>query len=239
MKTSTASIFFCVLSSVLLSALAVEIPESLRQGGVDDIVASATRKVRDNGCDPNVCFALDGSGSITTRQFELQKDFVELVSAVISTDPEGTYSAVQYGLGLRSITRRPTSNIERFLYAVNGARQIKSSSTFIAPGIANCIRQLRGRRFRGEPKKIVLLGDGQANFDSTLLLSPANLVRRWKNRDSANAVCGVAVNFQSIDDWAAIVGGRRNVVRVGQWERLVYSLEDLVVDVCGWKNLEF
>lgn len=203
------------------------------------LIGKGKKAVKDNGCDPNVCFALDGSGSIDDDEWIKQKDFVQLVAAIISADPEGTYGAVQYGKGLKGITFRQTPDIDAFLDKVESAVQMKSDVTFMAPGIASCIRMLDRPQFDNEPKKIVIIGDGDDNFDSKWWhLKPKGIISDWKLKSNTNAVCGVAVNWWDVSNFEQIVG-TGNVFKVKDWSELLTALEKLVIDICGWDQLQF
>lgn len=216
----------------------MKLPNSFMHGS-GGAVNRSRELVFANGCDPNVCFALDGSRSVSDEDFELQKDFVQLVAATISVDPEGTYSAVQYGLGLKRISSA-TASIGSFLDRVEDSPQMKARSTFLAPGIGYCIRALGQKRFKNEPKKIVLIGDGSTNYDSkSPPLDPTSIIRRWKKQSKTHSLSAVAVNFDDISMWKKLVGGRKHVFTVNQWFQLLNVLEKLVIDICDLENLEF
>eukprot|EP00171_Calliarthron_tuberculosum_P002252 IDg2252t1 len=51
---------------------------------------------RVGGCSANICFAIDGSGSITRTEFENQKNFILDVASVISVNNAAKFAAVQY-----------------------------------------------------------------------------------------------------------------------------------------------
>lgn len=230
-------LILCTFILAVIGAHALNIPDSLVH--MSATAKNMRKKVLENGCDPNICFALDGSRSISSADYILEKDFVQLVASIVSADPDGTYSAVQYGFGLERISS-PTADIDSFLDDVEFSTQLQSKTTFLAPAINFCIRALGKSRFKGEPKKIVLLGDGGTNYDSRRYqLSPAKIIRQWKKQSSAHSASAVAVNFKDISMWKPIVGGRNHVFRVTEWLELVDVLADLVVDICGWDKLDF
>lgn len=130
-------------------------------------------------------------------------------------------------------------NIERFLWKIGVARQTKSGSTFIAPRLGS-IRQIRRRMFHREPKKIILLGDGRSNFYAwRSLLYPASIVWPWLRKSDAHAVCAIDVHLSDVMEWEKIVGRKDNVFKVGEWLELLMVLGDVVIDIYGWKDLEF
>lgn len=199
--------------------------------------ARLVRTVAERGCDPNVCFALDGSGSITDAEYELQKDFVKLVAGTISADPGAQFAAVQYGISLERLTPRLTSDADKFILDISGSEHSKASSTFIAPGLGYCIRQFR--RTAGEANKIVLLGDGRSNLDSrNPPLDPASIASTWLSRGDNNAICAIAVHYDDIAPMTSIVGDGR-VFQVADWLEVTFVLDDLVTEICGWDAVEF
>lgn len=233
------SISVLLTSLVAFFSLAFSFSTSLSQLSTLSSRANKTRAmVRSRGCNPHICFALDGSRSILGKEYRLQKAFVKLVASTVSSDPDGSFSAVQYGRSPVRITRRATNNISKFLRAVDASRHMKARSTLIAPGFWNCIRQMG--RFPGQPKKIVLLGDGRTTFDTRRPPhDPASVIKRWKRESAGNGVCAVAVNFQDISSWTDIVGGSTHVYKTTQWLNVVEVFGKLVADVCGWDDAEF
>lgn len=193
--------------------------------------AGVARRLLD-GCDPNICFALDGSGSIGFRDYENQKEFVLLLTAIIGANDKATFSAVQYGF-----VNEPISNIdgnaERFIDKLLGSTYQAAPETFVGAGLGFCISQL-GRR-RGEPAKIVIFGDGGATLGGLSgPLSPASLADFFRGRSPANRVCAVAVNFPSKPPlFVDIVGGERNLVTdVNGWPLILNQLRELIRTIC-------
>lgn len=193
--------------------------------------AGVARRLLD-GCDPNICFALDGSGSIGLEHYEFQKQFVLLLAAIIGANDDATFSAVQYGFVNERISNLD-GNAERFIDKLLASEYQAAPESFVGAGIGFCIRQL-GRR-RGEPAKIVLFGDGGASLGGlTGPLSPASLADFFRRRSPANRVCAVVVNYPSKPPlFVDIVGGERNLVTdVTGWQLILNQLSDLVRTIC-------
>lgn len=112
-------------------------------------------------CGRPLCFALDGSASIPTADFEFQRDLISLLASLAAIDTEAEFSAVQYGLATSAISL-PTTNITLFLERLSLSSQVNASRTFIAAGLASCLRQVR--RSNETTGIILVLGDGRANF---------------------------------------------------------------------------
>ncbi|CAN8073469.1 unnamed protein product [Agarophyton chilense] len=113
-------------------------------------------------CNVNICFAIDGSGSINRDEFEIQKDLILDVVSVISTENAGSlqFAAVQYGT--RPIPISPlTTDFSGFLLSVARTLSVTSPSSSLDTGIAYCevelMKQTDANSF------IVLLGDFRDN----------------------------------------------------------------------------
>lgn len=195
--------------------------------------AGVARRLLD-GCDPNICFALDGSGSIGFENYEVQKEFVLLLTAIIGANDKATFAAVQYGFINEPISS-VDGNAERFIQKLLTSEYQGASKTFVGAGLGYCISQL-GRK-RGEPAKIVLFGDGGASLGGlTGPLSPASLADFFRGRSPANRVCAVAVNYPHKPPlFVDIVGGEehRNLVTdVEGWPLILNQLRDLIRTIC-------
>lgn len=195
--------------------------------------AGVARRLLD-GCDPNICFALDGSGSIGFRNYEIQKEFVLLIAAIVGANDKATFSAVQYGFVNEQISN-VDGNAERFIQKLLVSEYQAATETFVGAGLGFCISQL-GRK-RGEPAKIVIFGDGGATLGGlTGPLSPASLADFFRRRSPANRVCAVAVNFPSKPPlFVDIVGGEANrslVTDVEGWPLILNQLRDLIRSIC-------
>jgi len=114
------------------------------------LTARVTRKLRhlqrsiitNGGCNVKMCFALDGSGSISRAEYRLQQEFVQIIAAVASVDGAASFSAVQYGLrnvGISSLT----SDIGDFITSVGTSELEKAPRTFVAAGLGFCIQEVR------------------------------------------------------------------------------------------------
>lgn len=187
-----------------------------------------------DGCDPNVCFALDGSGSLGPDNYEIQRQFVLLLAAIIGANPRASFAAVQYGL-----VNVPISNLDRnaprFIQKLLSSQYQGAPTTFVGAGLAACISQLLRRR--GEPAKLVIFGDGGANIGAeTGPLSPPSLADFFRRRSPANRICAVAVDFPRKPPlFVDIVGGRANrslVTDVEGWPLILNQLRDLIRTIC-------
>lgn len=198
-----------------------------------DETVSLVRRFLD-GCNPNICFALDGSASIGRDNYEVQKEIVLLIAAIIGANDEATFSAVQYGF-VNSPICNVDGDAERFISKLKASEYQDASETFVGAGLAYCISQLATRT--GEPAKILLFGDGGATLGRlTGPLSPTSLADSFRARSPDNRVCAVTVNFPTKPPlFVEIVGGEDNrnlVTDVEGWPPILNRLEDFIRNIC-------
>ncbi len=154
------------------------------------------------GCNANVCFAIDGSGSINGTEFTSQKNFVLDLVSVLTVDDAAEVAACQYSSSVSPI-QPLTVDTAKFNLAVTRARQVTGQS-FVVGGINYCFSQLWRRR--GEANKIVLLGDGRSNIGSSAV-ARADLFRMI-----GGSVCAVGAGFKDDTELLGIAGGNRTLV---------------------------
>ncbi len=179
------------------------------------------------GCNANMCFAIDGSGSISTAEFNNQKNFVLDLVSVLADDETVEVAACQYGSFVSPI-QWLTVDTARFNLAVERANQVRGQS-FVARGVNYCISQLRCRY--GEANKIVLLGDGRSNVVASAAAS-ANEFRRI-----GGSVCAVGAGFKNNKALLQIAGGNKDLVFQADSFldvlKLQSFIERLVSQICG------
>lgn len=199
--------------------------------GGDAAIAGAIREVRGaDGCDPNICFAIDGSRQLGRRDFELQLDFLAIIVSIVGADPRAHFAGTQYGLRNRPI-RAIRGNAEDFLFDLEDVRYLRSRRSFIGGGVSYCFQQLNQRR--GEPAKMVVFGDGRSSYGRLGgPLGPAALAADFRSRSPANVVCAVAVGFSRTDLFIDITQDADLVLKVTEWEKVLSILRALVRDIC-------
>lgn len=121
----------------------------------------------------NICFALDGSKSLSRKSFALQKTLTLQIVRRLDGAGKIGYAAVQYGTASAAISPL-TTNAKVFSKKVKGSKQLKSSKTFLVSGINYCFSQLFRARGKGV---IVLLGDGRGNIGASAV-ARANLFKK-------------------------------------------------------------
>ena len=226
--TTLTSLLSFIVAAVYVAAASAKtdiLPISSRLTA--DQLSDLRRRAR--GCNANVCFAIDGSGSISSQDFEAQIVFVGDAAAVLHSEENPVkLAAVQYGNTTSPISRL-TVDVNALSLALVRTTQLGSPTTAVGRGINFCIRQLR--RTRGEANKIVLLGDGRSTIGPNAVRR-ADLFRRL-----GGEVCAVGAGFSDDSELLAIAGGDpEKVFVVGNFIdvlELQFIIENLVDQICG------
>ena len=194
--------------------------------GISTLVYKLQEKIKAQGrCNPNVCFALDGSGSISEDEYRTQKEFVQLISAVIGVDEDSAFAGVQYGLRAIGISRL-TNDVDAFLLRVEGSVHKRARRTFISSGLAFCIQELRRRA--EDANKIVLLGDGRSTFGG----NPVPIAKKFLPPAGNGSIAAIGVKFADTSRLEAITGDPDKVLAIDEYFELLDLIEDLVADIC-------
>lgn len=194
-------------------------PELLRK------LRALAQNVRDRGCDVNLCFALQGDDFITEYEFEAQKNFVDLIVAILTTDQPGNFCAVQYGRTTKAISPL-TKNKLQFLNRLDSASQVGGLNTNIASALGYTGFQLRARV--EDANKIIILGDGL----ETIGFPPRRIARQI--RSEGIRICAVAVGGFDTTALEDITGDPNLVLEIDQFFDLAEIVVGLVSDVCGF-----
>ena len=109
------------LSALVALSAAVDLPKYTRlaKTKVEEI---QERLAKAGGCNANICFAIDGSGSMSDEEFTNQKNFVLDVASIIGVDEVAEFAAVQYSTATSRITPLTVDNAE-FIEKVLHAKQ--------------------------------------------------------------------------------------------------------------------
>lgn len=171
----------------------------------------------------NVCFAIDGSGSVNGEQFKLATRFVQDVVNTLSDMTDTEYAANQFA-ATATIISGLTTNRDRFVQLMESASR-KGGATSVGAGIVSCDFTLARRR--GEPNKLVVITDGRNTFGG----DPVRRANNFKRRDSNGRVCSVVVGnspnlsvLQQISD--------APVITVDDYISLALKIIDLVDQIC-------
>lgn len=220
--TTLLVVILCAMHAVSANDERVPIIPRLSQTRLGEL----RKQVED--CNANVCFAIDGSGSINATEFEAQQFFVQdLVSVLVNDENDVEVAAVQFGFR-SSVISRLTADLEQFTLALFDAPQ-RGGGTALRKGIKACAWQLR--RVRREPIKMVLLGDGRSS-------KPRAAARRANRfRRVGGEVFAVGTADADGEQLLKLAGG--NADRVYEVDNFLDVLaiqvviEDMVAEICG------
>eukprot|EP00737_Agarophyton_chilense_P003617 gb/GEZJ01004286.1/.p1 GENE.gb/GEZJ01004286.1/~~gb/GEZJ01004286.1/.p1 ORF type:complete len:223 (-),score=29.13 gb/GEZJ01004286.1/:157-825(-) len=220
MNFLTLSLFGALL---VCAVNAVSLPTTLREQ-----IEEGKRLVGSKGCNANVCFALDGSGSMTPSDFQLQKEFVQDVVSIIATDNDVEFAAVQYGLDNSPISPLGKGDAN-FLTRIDQAEFLNALTTFMGAGIVYCDFELSARE--NELAKIVVIGDGRDNFGG----DPVRRARNFRQFFFPNGVLSaVGVGFEDTTRLTEIANaGGGSVFNVDNYRELSRLILTLVREVCN------
>lgn len=183
-----------------------------------------TQNVRDRGCEVNLCFALQGDDFITTEEFQAQKDFVDLLVAILTTDEPGNYCAVQYGRTTGFISNLIGNKI-RFLNRVANAVPVGGTQTNIASALGYTGFQLRPRV--EDANNIIILGDGL----ETIGFRPKIVAKQILKEGTR--ISAVAIGGFSIEALKEITGDKNLIFEIDSFFDLAEVVVGFVNDVCG------
>eukprot|EP00177_Eucheuma_denticulatum_P005914 GFKZ01010776.1.p1 GENE.GFKZ01010776.1~~GFKZ01010776.1.p1 ORF type:complete len:279 (-),score=10.73 GFKZ01010776.1:533-1369(-) len=194
-------------------------------------------RLRFPNCRPEVCFALDGSSSISPQQYRLQTNFAQLVTAVLGGLSGSSFAANQYGGIVQIISARTTALLGRrgILARLSRSTRAGSPITFIAPGLQFCVSQFSGRA-QVTNAKIVLLGDGRTTFAPDLgRFGAVSIATSFLNDDDKNGICGVLVGGNNSNRalFRRIVGRGGTLVQPPSWNGVGQSLVRVVTEACS------
>lgn len=173
-----------------------------------------------SSCLTNICFALDGSDTLTPADYLSQKRFAAVIPAIFSlNNPNTAYAAVQVTDRLTPISTLTTS-ANNFILNVQGSQFANSQRSSILPGITFCQQQLARRP--GQAKKIVVFTNGRAMTMNSYM------------GETADSICAIGVGNQNSEVLRAIVGGdRTKVFQVTDFSGFLDVVEGLVREVCS------
>lgn len=206
-------------SNPLLENVRETNPEVLRR------LRAIRQDVVDNGCEINLCFALQGDDFITNTEFQDQIDFADLMVSILTTDETGNFCAVQYGSSTSAISPLTGQRLA-FLDEVRGASRVGGFETNIAGALAYTGFQLRPRV--EDANKIIILGDGLENVG----FAPPRIAETI--RDDNIDISAVAIGQFSITALTEITADSNKVFRVDDFFLLAEVVVGLVQDVCGY-----
>lgn len=182
---------------------------------------------RNRQCKVSICFPLEGSSFVSNQAYDLQELYASLLSAIISTDTDAQFSAVQYSRLTTSILPS-TSNIWRTINSIRSSRRNGDSSANLSAGLGYCGSQIRRGSFSS--RAVVTLGSGR----STVGFSPSFIARVIK-RSPTNGVIVPVLSSGSPRDYVSNLGASRNeIISLRSLRDFENALRGTVSKVCGF-----
>ena len=216
------SLIFCVaLSATVPNGLII--PTSIKQ--------SVAKLVEVEGCNANVCFGIDGSGSVSATEFDDAKFFVKDIVDIIAVDQDAEFAAVQFSETNHRISPL-TGNKRDFLRAVRNAKFQQGGYTAIGAGIVYCDFQLSRRP--GEANKIAVITDGRNNLGG----SPVRRANNFRRRDPNGKITAVGIGQYLNLETLQKIAGDEKVISVDDYIHLATVVTELVKQVCEIKPVE-
>ena len=181
-------------------------------------------QIVDNGCDINLCFILEASSRITDEQYTAQKNFVDLIIAITTTDEPGNYCAASYDTRYRSMSVL-TSAKQRFLDVIHDSKPTgKSSNPDVVWGLAHSIKQLR--RQRSDANTVVFFSAGKPKR-TRIPQFFKDFVRK------GNAITGVTFDVNAAPSLAKITGDIQRIVPIDGFFEISEMIVAVVADLCS------
>lgn len=179
--------------------------------------------VRKNGCDTNLCFALQGGDRVNNNQYGLQINFVDIVMNIITVDKPANYAAVQYHSSTTGISQLVNSK-KTFVERLHKSKRIAGGNN-IAAGMRFCTKQLSPHR--GDANKLVVLGNGFAKVTKDQVQAAKQFFR------SGGSVCAVAVGKANRKGLKKLTRSNARIVNITGFFKLSEIVVDFVHQVCN------
>lgn len=178
-------------------------------------------------CNSNICFALDGSGSVNRTDFANARSFVQSVTNQLQLIPGNEQnSAVQFGKIAYPITLL-TDDLEEFNILIEKVKFRGDSATSVGAGIVTCDAILALGTSSG-PNRIVVITDGRNNFGG----NPVGNADIFRNRNPTNRVSAIGIGNVNGDILKMIAGTTGGVFTVRDYLELFLIVNKIVRSVC-------
>ncbi|MCB9437671.1 MAG: PD40 domain-containing protein [Anaerolineales bacterium] len=187
--------------------------------------APLTSQSAQSGCSMDLMLVLDGSGSISPPDFEIMKQFVDLMLSQFTIGPRDANVGVIQFSTTASLYLGLTDDPDKAHASIANMTQF-GESTNIAAAIDLAQDQFITRR-AGIPRVIVVLTDGRHN-ESGNPVAQADIARA-----AGTAIFGIAVGDIDFNELIDISGGDQNVFLVSGFQGLNTILDILLNSTCA------
>lgn len=193
------------------------------QRTADDLVKTIQSST--DGCPVSICFAFDGSSSISSTVYGRQKEVAYLITSIISADTKATFSAVQYTRTTSAIVPN-TLNYWGFWDKVSRSRRKGGNSANLGSGLGYCGFQVRKDTKKGKKGVVVVLGSGKSNsgFNPRFI---ASVIER------SGEVVAVSTSGSKFMYKKTLDTNARDVVSMRSAYEYENGLKQIVASICG------
>jgi len=216
---------FCAIFAILsFTNAAPPIPTSTKNS------ACTLTAIYQSGCTANICFAIDGSGSVTFDEFRKAAVFAQDVSNTLAFFQDTEYAAVKFGV--RSILLTFLTGAQEFNEVMEYANRVEGRNRFatsVGAGIVSCNAILAERK--GYPNKIVVITDGRNNFGGDPVRN-ANIFRSKYPNGRISAIGIGNVTPAGLNILQGVAGSTGSVLTVADYVELGQKVNELVCNVC-------
>lgn len=220
--------FFVAFLTVLVSSVfssPISVGNSVPAFAAGESLNEAIRAIEN--CSSNICFALDGSGSVNSTEFGLAKSFIQSVSNQVEILPgDAQNGAVQFGKVAYLITLL-TTDLDKFNQEIESENIIGDSATSVGAGIVTCDAILSLGTASG-PNRIVIITDGRNSFGG----NPVANADIFRAGNPANRVTAIGIGNTDPVVLQKIAGPTGGVFTVKEYTRLFSLVGKILAEVC-------
>lgn len=187
-------------------------------------------RIGKSDCAANVCFAIDGSGSVNTTEFEAALNFVQAVTNSLAFFDNTEFAALQFGSIAYPISFL-TADQDAFSDIIEAEKNnyIGDDATSVGAGIVLCDTVLTVFR-PGEPNKMVVMTDGRNNYGG----NPVENAKIFRDRGANGKISAIGVGKNAPKEvLTAIAGDESRVLTVSEYVELTTIIIQLVNQVCN------
>lgn len=188
--------------------------------------------IQDNGCDTNICFLLDVTLDVTDEEFLAQKNFVDLLVAITTTESGGNLCGVLHGrraVPFATLTGDKLGFLSK-LHALSLGQQLLVNRGYGTSNLLSAIwySVLQLFRQRGDANKIVAFSKAKPSLPGYF----ANMILAVFRRRHGS-ICAVALDDAVKTDLAVLTRDPNKVVSLNDFFDLAEIIVATVSDVCS------
>lgn len=129
-------LWFTVLICFILSCAWRMLQDKLRLH-YSSVASDLKTRAESEGCIANLCFAVDTSGSLSSFEFQLERDDIIEIRSIFGADPRSRFAASQYGPRSCPISKS-IENVSTFSFRVCRTSYQNVPRIIVSTGIVFC-----------------------------------------------------------------------------------------------------